>query len=153
MKTKTSLMIALMLMVGLAACTPAQESADDMTDEAATSQVVESDTAAADETMADGEEEMMADGEMASYTLAQIAEHTTAEDCWMAVDGKVYDVTAFIAAGKHGGGDAILEGCGIDASAYYNDRSQWSGEESPDSHSDMARGLLDGFEIGTLATE
>lgn len=31
--------------------------------------------------------------ETGKITLEQLAAHSTSEDCWMAVDGKVYDVT------------------------------------------------------------
>ena len=30
------------------------------------------------------------------FTLADVAEHNTDDDCWIAVDGKVYDVTPFL---------------------------------------------------------
>ena len=82
-----------------------------------------------------------------TYTLAQVAEHDTPADCWLALSGKVYDVTAFIASGKHGGGDAILQGCGKDATELYETRPMGSGTP----HSDVARSYLPNFEIGTLA--
>ncbi len=30
------------------------------------------------------------------YTLAEVAEHASLESCWMAIDGQVYDFTAYI---------------------------------------------------------
>jgi cytochrome b involved in lipid metabolism len=30
------------------------------------------------------------------YSLAEVAAHNTAEDCWIIVHGKVYDVTKFL---------------------------------------------------------
>ena len=84
---------------------------------------------------------------MKSYTLAEIAEHASADDCWFAIEGKVYDVTEFIASGNHGGGDTIIEGCGLDATELFNTRPMGSGTP----HSDTARGFLPNFEIGTLA--
>jgi hypothetical protein len=53
-------------------------------------------------------------------------------------------VTGFIAGGKHGGGDAILAGCGINATQLFNTRPMGSGTP----HSDKARGFLDSFYIG-----
>ena len=50
--------------------------------------------------------------ETKSYTLADVASHAVKADCWMAVEGKVYDVTSFIPS--HPGGEAILLGCGKD---------------------------------------
>lgn len=49
-----------------------------------------------------------------AYTLAQVATHNSREDCWAAVDGKVYDLTSWI--GQHPGGpQRILNLCGTDA--------------------------------------
>lgn len=81
-----------------------------------------------------------------TYTLAQIAEHASEDDCWFAIEGSVYDVTSYIADGIHPGGEAILLGCGTDATELYNDRP---GNEGP--HSEKARSFLPQFKIGTLS--
>jgi cytochrome b involved in lipid metabolism len=81
-----------------------------------------------------------------AYDLAEIAKHDNAEDCWLLIDGKIYDVTPFIAGGKHGGGDAILEGCGIDSTELYKTRPMGSGTE----HSETAYGYLDNFFFANL---
>ena len=78
------------------------------------------------------------------YTLEEIALHNKPEDCWLLVENKVYDVTNFIASGNHGGGDAILAGCGIDATQLFNTRPM--GSNTP--HSDKARSFLPSFYIG-----
>lgn len=78
------------------------------------------------------------------YTMAEIAAHATPEDCWFAIEGKVYDVTGF--GDKHGGGEAVYLGCGKDATKMFNNRPNSSG-----SHSKTARSLLPNFEIGVLA--
>lgn len=80
-------------------------------------------------------------------TLTEVAEHSVEADCWLAIDGGVYDVTGFIASGNHGGGDAILEGCGKDATELFDTRPMGSGTP----HSSKARGFLPGFKIGDLA--
>lgn len=82
-----------------------------------------------------------------TYTLAQIAVHNKPTDCWFAIEGKVYNVTAFIAAGRHPGGEAILEGCGKDATVLFNTRPMGSGT----AHSEQARKNLVNFYIGDLA--
>jgi predicted heme/steroid binding protein len=51
------------------------------------------------------------------YTLTSIASHNSAASCWMAIRGKVYDVTRYIK--KHPGGNAILRGCGEDATGEF----------------------------------
>jgi cytochrome b involved in lipid metabolism len=76
------------------------------------------------------------------YLLADVANHSTAQDCWMAISGKVYDVTAYIP--MHPAGDKMLVGCGKDATSYFNQRPDGT------SHSDRARALLDQYYIGDL---
>ena len=36
----------------------------------------------------------------------QVQKHKTRKDCWMAIDGLVYDVTAFLSV--HPGGDEVM---------------------------------------------
>lgn len=51
----------------------------------------------------------------AFYTLAQVASHNKVDDCWMILDGKVYDATKVIPH-HPGGAQAILNFAGKDAS-------------------------------------
>ncbi len=75
-----------------------------------------------------------------TYTLADVAKHATQSSCWSAIDGKVYDLTAWIS--KHpGGAGAILSICGKDGSAVFN--AQHGGQPRPASE-------LAAFLIGTL---
>lgn len=88
--------------------------------------------------------------ESAKYTLSEIAEHNSESSCWLLIDNKVYDVTDFIPS--HPGGNAILEGCGTDASKLYNSRQREDGTSvgSGTPHSDRAREKLDEYYIGDL---
>jgi cytochrome b involved in lipid metabolism len=62
------------------------------------------------------------------YTMANIAEHANASSCWVAINGKVYDLTSWIS--QHPGGpDRILSICGTDSSAAFN--GQHSGDPRP----------------------
>lgn len=79
-----------------------------------------------------------------TYTLAEVSAHATASDCWLAIDGKVYDVTGFIPG--HPGKDAILQGCGKDATTLFQTRPMGSGTP----HSERARDRLPDFYIGDL---
>lgn len=89
------------------------------------------------ETQTQTEEESVSEG----YTLAEVALHNTEEDCWSAVNGKVYDVSAFF--GKHPGGDKnLFRICGIDGTAAFN--GQHGGDAKPER-------TLEGFYIGDLA--
>lgn len=95
------------------------------------------------------EKKMMKPGKpkMASYTLEEVSKHNSKGDCWFVVEGKVYNVTDFIASGRHPGRDTILEGCGKDATELFNSRPMGSGTP----HSDRAKKTLSGFEIGVLS--
>jgi len=97
--------------------------------------------------MVEDDSAMMEDDAMKkTISLSEVSTHDSPEDCWFAIEGKVYDVTSFIESGNHGGGDAILEGCGLDATTLYETRPMGSGTP----HSDKARGFLPNFYIGDL---
>lgn len=49
-----------------------------------------------------------------AYTMEEVRKHATEESVWLAVDGKVYDVTKFIKA-HPGGRLPIMEVAGLDA--------------------------------------
>ncbi|XP_073130989.1 cytochrome b5 [Henckelia pumila] len=73
------------------------------------------------------------------YTMEEASEHDTREDCWVVIDGKVYDVTTYLE--EHPGGDDILlEVTGKDATDEFEDAG----------HSKTARELMGQFFIGEL---
>ena len=82
--------------------------------------------------------------ELQTFTSEEVAKHNSKDDCWLILDGKVYDVTKFIPA--HPGGKAILEGCGKDATMLFETRPM--GSES--SHSARARAIRETYYIGDL---
>jgi cytochrome b involved in lipid metabolism len=82
-----------------------------------------------------------------TISMSEIEQHATADSCWMAIQGKVYDVTPFVKSGFHPGKDAILMGCGKDATEIFTNRPNGSG-----SHSEKAFSGLPKYEIGVLAT-
>jgi cytochrome b involved in lipid metabolism len=75
--------------------------------------------------------------------VSELAKHATPSDCWIAIEGKVYNVTDFIPG--HPGGQIITTGCGKDATTMFNSRPN-----DGTSHSTRARDLLSGYQIGTL---
>lgn len=83
---------------------------------------------------------------MTPISLTEIATHATKSDCWLAIEGKVYDVTPFIAANKHPGGPAILMGCGKDATSLFTNRPK---DNRP--HSERAENMLPQYQIGVLS--
>lgn len=81
--------------------------------------------------------------ESASFTLDDVKLHATAESCWMAIEGRVYDVTSYIP--RHPTKPEImLEYCGKDATKAF----QTKNKEKP--HSARARKRLDLLVIGSL---
>eukprot|EP01114_Cavostelium_apophysatum_P024096 TRINITY_DN932_c0_g1_i1.p1 TRINITY_DN932_c0_g1~~TRINITY_DN932_c0_g1_i1.p1 ORF type:complete len:441 (-),score=75.43 TRINITY_DN932_c0_g1_i1:60-1382(-) len=52
-----------------------------------------------------------------TFAWNEIHKHRSAEDCWIVVDGKVYDVTSWV--DKHPGGDLILQGAGREATPLF----------------------------------
>ena len=82
-------------------------------------------------------------GEAIALTLTEIAKHSTAQDCWTAVEGTVYDLTPYLQ--KHPGGAAALANlCGIDGTAAF--RAQHGTQSQP--LSDLAS-----LAIGPLVAE
>lgn len=74
------------------------------------------------------------------FTLADVAKHSGEADCYSAIDGVVYNLTAWI--NKHPGGDRnILRICGIDGTQAYN---------SQHGNSSRTANILAGFEVGVL---
>ncbi|MCB9742090.1 MAG: cytochrome b5 domain-containing protein [Alphaproteobacteria bacterium] len=78
-------------------------------------------------------------------TAAEVARHDQAEDCWMILEGEVYDLTPWVAA--HPGGEAILRGCGKDATWFFQHRDEAGG------HSEAAQALLPSYRLGALGEE
>lgn len=81
-----------------------------------------------------------------TFTLDEVSQHASRESCWLALDGKVYDVTPFVAGGFHPGKEAILQGCGKDATELFNTRPMGS----KTAHSERARAMLPKYYIGEL---
>jgi len=79
-----------------------------------------------------------------AYTLAQVAEHATAADCWMAIEGKVYDVSAYVP--QHPAPRSVITAwCGKEATEGM--RTKGYGRD----HSPAGWMLLEQYLIGELA--
>nr|GMD18349.1 cytochrome B5 [Ipomoea batatas] len=71
--------------------------------------------------------------------MAEASEHNTKEDCWVVIDGKVYDVSSYM--DEHpGGDDVMLDVTGKDATDDFEDAG----------HSKSARELVEKFFIGEI---
>ncbi|XP_015892588.3 cytochrome b5 [Ziziphus jujuba] len=78
-------------------------------------------------------------GERKVYSLAQVSAHNSRENCWLVIEGKVFDVTKFLE--DHPGGDEVLlSATGKDATDDFEDVG----------HSTSARAMMDEFYVGDI---
>jgi len=81
-----------------------------------------------------------------AYSLAEVARHATPADCWMAIDGSIYALDAYLP--DHPAREGTLEPwCGREASEAY--RTKLRGR----AHSPAADRLLAGYRVGRLTPE
>ncbi|GBG24274.1 Cytochrome b5 [Hondaea fermentalgiana] len=80
-----------------------------------------------------------ADATLNEISPEELAKHTTAEDCWVAVHGLVYDVTKFL-LDHPGGVEVIVDVSGRDATRQFAEIG----------HSEEARATANGFVVGKL---
>ncbi|KFK31291.1 hypothetical protein AALP_AA6G093400 [Arabis alpina] len=73
------------------------------------------------------------------FTLTEVSQHSSPQDCWIVIEGKVYDVTKFL--DDHPGGDeVILTATGKDATDDFEDVG----------HSSTAKAMLDEYYVGDI---
>jgi cytochrome b involved in lipid metabolism len=74
--------------------------------------------------------------------FAELSKHNTQSDCWMSINGHLYNFTPFF--GQHPGGDSTLSKyCGADATSAYNTKDKAPGKP----HSQSANELLQQYLI------
>ena len=72
----------------------------------------------------------------------QVASHNKSSDCWMIINGHVYDITTYF--GIHPGGNSTMEKyCGKDGSPGFTTKDK----NNPNDHSQNAYSLLEQFRI------
>ncbi|XP_062111479.1 cytochrome b5 [Humulus lupulus] len=75
------------------------------------------------------------------FSMAEASQHNTKDDCWVVIDGKVYDLSSYL--DEHpGGDDIVLAATGKDATDDFEDAG----------HSKTAKELMQSFFIGELDT-
>ena len=80
------------------------------------------------------------------YTLNEISKHNTANDCWIIVNSKVYNVTDYINL-HPGGPGAITRYCGNDATDAFNTKG------GRGSHSSFAVSQLESLLLGLFGNQ
>ena len=72
------------------------------------------------------------------FTMDEVKQHKSTASCWIVVENRVLDITAYITS--HPGGDIILDGAGRDATDLFRDVG----------HPQDAYDVLDDLQIGVL---
>lgn len=78
-----------------------------------------------------------------TFTMTEVKKHNNKNDCWLVIDGKVYDVTNYI--DSHPGGKAMANFCGQEATAAFNTKGQKGKPHKP-----VAYEVLKNLYIGDL---
>ncbi|KAM3446024.1 hypothetical protein MY3296_010061 [Beauveria thailandica] len=73
------------------------------------------------------------------YDSRTVAEHKVAEDAWMTIHGKVYDVTKYL-QDHPGGAEVLAEAAGTDATEAFDNAG----------HSEDAFDIMETYKVGTL---
>ncbi len=79
-----------------------------------------------------------------SYKQSEVSRHKSESDCWLTIDGAIYNVTDYLARHRDFDYD-ITRHCGSDASALWQSKPG-----TGDAHSRKAERLLKKYRIGTL---
>lgn len=79
-----------------------------------------------------------------AYTLEQVKAHSLPTDCWMVIEGRVYDLSSYLPS--HDRMLDIRSWCGRDATDDYNDKAGQDLDHSP-----RADQMLAEYQIGELA--
>ncbi|KAI8907707.1 cytochrome b5-like heme/steroid binding domain-containing protein, partial [Powellomyces hirtus] len=77
--------------------------------------------------------------QLARYTLADVAAHRKRDDCWMSIQGKVYNVTHYMKF-HPGGAGQLMRGAGKDATELFMKVHPWVNVDT----------LLDKCQVGYL---
>eukprot|EP00499_Haloplacidia_sp_CaronLabIsolate_P007917 CAMPEP_0196782072 /NCGR_PEP_ID=MMETSP1104-20130614/10637_1 /TAXON_ID=33652 /ORGANISM="Cafeteria sp., Strain Caron Lab Isolate" /LENGTH=129 /DNA_ID=CAMNT_0042152303 /DNA_START=8 /DNA_END=397 /DNA_ORIENTATION=+ len=78
-------------------------------------------------------------GDKKTFKLEQVAEHSKPDDCWLVIDGLVYDVTKFL-DNHPGGPEIVTDHAGTDATEEFDTIG----------HSEDARRQLKDYLLGEL---
>lgn len=85
--------------------------------------------------------------ELGGISAEAVASHSSSSDCWMVIDGNVYDFTKFL--NSHPGGSSVMAGyCGKDGSQAFATK-----DKNPSTpHTQIANELLNQYLLGKLGS-
>jgi cytochrome b involved in lipid metabolism len=91
---------------------------------------------------------LLSSGKNVVLNMAEISQHNNQTDCWMLINGKVYDITGYF--GKHPGGtNTMTQSCGKDATDAYLTKDPYANNNSGGrSHSSYAQNMLADYYLG-----
>lgn len=90
--------------------------------------------------------ETLEDSGLESITLEELAEHDSAESCWKAIHGRVYDITDYI-PNHPTEEEVLLEWCGREST------EGWDNKRPGVPHSPRAEAVLERYLIGLLVDD
>lgn len=95
-------------------------------------------------------DQLIYNGQSLVLNMTEISKHNKQTDCWMLINGKVYNITSYF--GSHPGGNGtMLATCGKDATAAYATKnSSATSSNGRSAHSSGAQSLLTNYFIGNL---
>lgn len=80
-----------------------------------------------------------------TFTTSQVAQHSSVSDCWLIINGNVYDVGRFLDL-HPGGADVIIPYCGKDATQAF----ETQGGRRRGAHSQSANQMLADYFLGSV---
>lgn len=87
------------------------------------------------------------EAELGGIAFAEISGHDSSDDCWMILEGSVYDFTSFL-DGHPGGAESMVSYCGQDGSVAFITKDV----TPPSDHTAFARELLGQYYLGKVAS-
>ncbi|SEF72409.1 cytochrome b5 domain-containing protein [Billgrantia desiderata] len=90
--------------------------------------------------------ETVEDSDLESITLEELAEHDSAESCWKAIHGRVYDITDYV-PDHPTEEEVLLEWCGREST------EGWDNKRPGVPHSPRAEAMLERYLIGRLVDD
>lgn len=103
--------------------------------------------AATNSAVTDNNPSVQADSQLGGITVDIVANHSSRDDCWMIIEGNVYDFTKFLDL-HPGSAASMLPYCGKDATSAFNTKDK----NPPSAHSQFARDLLNQYYLGKLGS-